>query len=181
MPPSLLMKALDHVFELADSWGFSPVIAGGLAVSYWGHPRSTRDIDLAIVVPNAASFEARLKGSGFFPAQKQHVTELSFVTVSQWRLPMEEDFIDIEIDFLISGSRYHVAAIERAIECTMFGSEKGMRVLTCEDLLLFKAKSGRIIDLADIEVLTELHKGRLDIDYLRARSAELSLDPLRWT
>jgi len=55
-----------------------------------------------------------------------------------------------------------------------------MRVLTCEDLLLFKAKSGRLIDLADIEVLLELQRDQLDFEYLKARSPEIGLNPTRW-
>jgi hypothetical protein len=58
-----------------------------------------------------------------------------------------------------------------------------MRVLTCEDLLLFKAKSVRLIDLADadIDVLMPLHGDRLDRAYLQEKSQEeIGLDPSRW-
>lgn len=48
MPPSLLMDTLEIVFQMVADWGVSPVIAGGLAVSYWGHPRSTRDIEVLL-------------------------------------------------------------------------------------------------------------------------------------
>ena len=34
MQPSLLMNALERVFQLVDSWGMSPVVAGGLAVAF---------------------------------------------------------------------------------------------------------------------------------------------------
>ncbi len=180
MAPSLLMDALDNVFKMVDGWGVSPVIAGGLAVSYWGHPRSTRDIDLAILVKNIESFESRLRKAGLVPAKERHIAQLGFVQVSQWRMSLREAFIDIDIDFLISASSYHEVAVQRAPECKMPGANSTMRVLTCEDLLLFKAKSGRMIDLADIEMLLELRRSCLDIEYLQTRSVEIGLDPTRW-
>ena len=180
MPPSLLMDTLDDVFQMVASWGVSPVVAGGLAVSYWGHPRSTRDIDLAVLVTSIDSFELRLRKAGLVPAKTRHIAQLGFVQVSQWRMSLREAFIDIDIDFLISASPYHELAIQRAPECRMPGTQTTMRVLTCEDLLLFKAKSGRMIDLADIEVLLELHRGRLDTEYLQERSLEIGLAPARW-
>ena len=148
MPPSLLMDTLDNVFQMVADWGVSPVIAGGLAVSYWGHPRSTRDIDLAILVTNIDSFESRLREAGLVPSKQRHIAQLGFVQVSQWRMALRDAFIDIDIDFLISASPYHALAIQRALECRMPGTRTTMRVLTCEDLLLFKAMSGRMIDLA---------------------------------
>ena len=180
MPPDLLLDALENIFHKVAEWGLSPVVAGGLAVSYWGHPRSTRDIDLAILTDNSNYFESQLRQAGLFPANRRHVADLGFVKVSQWRMSIAEAFIDIDVDFLISDHAYHKLAIERSPECILPGTHSTMRVLTCEDLLLFKAKSGRLIDLADIQVLLDLHRNRLDYDYLQACSRQLELDPLRW-
>ena len=180
MPPSLLMDVLDRVFHMVADWGISPVVAGGLAVSYWGHPRSTRDIDLAILVANIDQFDSSLRRAGLVPAKQRHLAQLGFVQVSQWRMGLRDSLIDIEIDFLISASPYHELAIQRAPECRLPGTQSTMRVLTCEDLLLFKAKSGRMIDLADIEVLLELQRDQLDFEYMVARSQEIGLNPVRW-
>ncbi len=180
MSPSFLLDTLDSVYQMIDEWGVSPVVAGGLAVSFWGHPRSTRDIDLAILVANIDSFESRLRESGLVPSKEPHIAQLGFVQVSQWRMALRDAFIDIDIDFLISASPYHASALQRAQECRIPGTRTTMRVLTCEDLLLFKAKSGRMIDLADIEVLLELRRGQLNIEYLQKKSQEIGLDPSRW-
>jgi hypothetical protein len=48
-----------------------------------------------------------------------------------------------------------------------------------EDLLLFKAASGRLIDLADIKTLSQIHRGNLDEEYLAAKGQELKL-PIRF-
>ncbi|MFM7977552.1 MAG: hypothetical protein ACKO8U_20975 [Pirellula sp.] len=49
MPPSVLLRVVSDIYTRLETLGVSPVIAGGLAVSFWGHPRSTQDIDLAII------------------------------------------------------------------------------------------------------------------------------------
>ncbi len=83
MPPSLLMDVLDSVFHMVADWGVSPVVAGGLAVSYWGHPRSTSDIDLAVLVTNIDHFDTSLRQAGLVPAKQRHLAPLGFVQVSQ--------------------------------------------------------------------------------------------------
>ena len=64
VPPKLLLQALGDIYDCVEALGVSPVLAGGLAVSFWGHPRSTQDIDLAILVENKKHFEDELTRLG---------------------------------------------------------------------------------------------------------------------
>jgi hypothetical protein len=180
VPPSLLLRVLGDVYGRVERLGVSPVVAGGLAVSYWGHPRSTQDIDLAVLVDDQPQFEAGLYQAQLKRGKSGRVIELGFVTVAQWKVVLEEEHMDCEIDFLISNSSYHRTAIDRAVECNFPGVGRPLRVLSCEDLLLFKAASGRLIDLADISTLYELHSQTLDHDYLGAKVGELNLVPEFW-
>lgn len=180
MPPSLLLSVLGRVYVLVDRLGASPVVAGGLAVSYWGHPRSTQDIDLAVLVSDEARFEAGLRQAKLVPAKGGRSIDLGFVRVSQWKVSLEQEHIDCEIDFLISNSDYHRAAIERAKVCEFPGVMQSLRVLSCEDLLVFKAASGRLIDWADIKTLVEFHSQTLDLEYLQQRAVELKLPSQFW-
>ncbi|MFM9061591.1 MAG: hypothetical protein ACKOOI_00950, partial [Pirellula sp.] len=41
VPPSVLLRVVSDIYTRLETLGVSPVIAGGLAVSFWGHPRST--------------------------------------------------------------------------------------------------------------------------------------------
>ena len=180
MPPSLLLRVLVDVYDRVERLGVSPVVAGGLAVSYWGHPRSTQDIDLAVLVSDELRFHSGLRQANLLPAKSIRVVDLGFVRVSQWKVTLEQEYIDCEIDFLMSNSSYHQAAIGRAIRCEFPGVEKPLRVLSCEDLLIFKAASGRLIDLADIKTLYELHEPTLDYAYLRTITDELQLPSQFW-
>jgi hypothetical protein len=173
MPPKLLLNALADLYTRIEDLGVCPVLAGGLAVSYWGHPRSTQDIDLAVVVSNLKRFESDLREIGLKPAKSNHWIDLGFVRVSQWILPLRDSYIDCKIDFINSDSKFHTEAVSHAITCEFTGVDRELKVLTCEDLLLYKAGSGRLIDLADIQTLYELHRNNLDLDYLRTWALEL--------
>jgi hypothetical protein len=155
-------------------------VAGGLAVSYWGHPRSTQDIDLAVIVSDDPGFETGLRQANLLPAKGGRIIDLGFVRISQWKVALEQEYIDCEIDFLISNSSYHQEAIGRAIRCEFPGVTSSLRVLSCEDLLVFKAASGRLIDLADIKTLVALHERTLDYDYMRIKADELRLPSQFW-
>ena len=180
MPPSLLLRVLDDIYGRVERLGVSPVVAGGLAVSYWGHPRSTQDIDLAVIVSDELDFESGLRQANLLPAKGGRIIDLGFVRVSPWTVTLEDECIDCEIDFLISNSRYHQEAIGRAIRCEFPGVTRPLRVLSCEDLLVFKAASGRLLDLADIKTLVALHEGTLDYGYMRLKADELRLPPQFW-
>lgn len=180
MPPSLLLRVLGDVYGRVEQLGISPVVAGGLAVSYWGHPRSTQDIDLAVLVSDQTQFEVGLVQAKLLRGKSGRAIDLGFVKVSQWKVVLEEEHMDCEIDFLISNSSYHQTAIARAILCEFPGVGRQLSVLSCEDLLLFKAASGRLIDLADINTLYELHSQTLDHDYMRSKAQELQLPADFW-
>ncbi len=180
MPPSLLLRVLEDVYDRVERLGVSPVVAGGLAVSFWGHPRSTQDIDLAVLVQDESLFESRLRQAQLLPSKSGRIVDLGFVRVSQWKVIVEQEYIECEIDFLMSDSSFHRAAIGRAIACEFPGVGRQLRVLSCEDLLIFKAASGRLIDLADIKTLYDLHQQTLDYGYLSAKCDELQLPAQFW-
>jgi len=180
VPPKLLLQALGDIYDCVEALGVSPVLAGGLAVSFWGHPRSTQDIDLAILVENKKHFEDELTRLGLKAKKPGRWIDLGVVQVSQWTLSLENQYIDCKIDFLTSDSAFHREAIAHAPSAEFTGVDRELKVLSLEDLLLFKAASGRMIDLADIRTLCEIHHEALDVDYLASKSQELKLPPEFW-
>jgi Nucleotidyl transferase AbiEii toxin, Type IV TA system len=180
MAPSSLVEALRTLWPLlAQETAAKDVtciaIAGGLAVSYWGHPRSTRDIDLAIMVGDYKALESRLLKGGLHKAVNKHHTSMHSLDVYQWRMPLPNQYIEVEIDFLVSTSEFHSTLLQRSITCTIFDFDFSVRVVTCEDLLLLKALAGRMIDLADIEAIQQLQGASLDRAYIAMWARELGL------
>lgn len=94
MAPIVLLDSLEKVWRILGEVPCEKAIAGGLALSYWGYPRT---------------------------------------------------------------------------------AVSSIRVLSCEDLILFKACSGRLIDLADIQELRERNQSTLDQTYLVAWSKNLGV------
>ena len=176
MPPSLLMQATQDVWRILDASGYPKAIAGGLALSFWGYPRSTRDIDIAIVVKSKHDFFPLLSRAGLQPKKKsKDTTKLGFLEVSQWVYSIAESYVDIDLDLLISDSPYFLNAIERAVSCSFAEISIDLKVLSCEDIIIFKAISGRIIDQADIQMLMSVNASTLDYDYLSRKSEELEI------
>ncbi len=93
---------------------------------------------------------------------------------------MIETRMDCEVDFLLAASSYYLHALDRALHCEFQGIGRPLRVLSCEDLMLFKAASGRLIDLADIKTLHDIHFENLDFGYLSAKAQELQLPSEFW-
>jgi hypothetical protein len=160
------MQTLCEIYPALESLGVQPVLADGLAVCYWGYPRSTQDIDLAVLVSDRKRFEVELRGMGLSPTKPRHSVDVGFVQVSQWINNVEDAYIDVEVDFLMSESEYHRQTIVRAEFSMIAGLEFPIRILTCEDLLIFKAAAGRMIDRADIRILMEQNRLNLDTSYL---------------
>ncbi len=52
-----------------------------------------------------------------------------------------------------------------------------IRVLACEDLVINKLLSGRVIDLADAAALVRANAGSLDLPYLKEKADQLELRP----
>ncbi len=60
MPPSAVLATLTHIWPRLESSGIPAAIAGGIALSYWGNPRSTQDVDLAMYTDHFDSIRAIL-------------------------------------------------------------------------------------------------------------------------
>jgi hypothetical protein len=73
----VLLRVLGEVYDLTERLGVNPVVAGGLAVSYWGHPRSTQDIDLAVIVPDEPYFFSKLIESNLVPSKSGRLIDLA--------------------------------------------------------------------------------------------------------
>ena len=172
------MESLARVWQILDPVAPIKAIAGGLALSFWGYPRSTQDIDIAVLLRNSATLvtiDSHLRRAGLLRKHLNHVRDLGVVKVSQWRFPVSDAFMDIDVDLLIGDSEFYQSALARRIECQLAGTSQVMHVLTCEDLMLFKALGGRMIDLADLRELRERNVASLDQTYLSQWTAKLGI------
>ena len=122
-------------------------VGGALAYGYWGPPRGTQDVDLNVFLgPDRAegAFDV-LAGAGMSfdrGAARQAVAEGGHVRGFVGRTPVDVFFDSIPL---------HEAAAARALSRPMLG--RPARVLSAEDIVLFKMLFHRPKDLFDVERL----------------------------
>lgn len=147
---------------------------GGVGVSLWGHPRTTRDLDVVLLLerPQAPGLVAELNRLGFRIA-KSLARKLMEGRMIQ--LPVGET----ELDLKICTTRHDREALERATVARF--ADFTLSVGSPEDLILYKLQSWRRQDQADIENLLTHARG-LDAAYIRSRLKPLEKEtgaPLR--
>jgi hypothetical protein len=173
MPPQAVLETLAALWAVLDELESKVAIAGGLALSFWGHPRSTRDVDLTLMTDTLKKLEAQLTRSGFVAqAPSRPLGPFDFV---QYKFEPFESFVEVEVDILAGKDEYFRQAVRRAVAANIEGLSSPIRVLTREDLIIYKLLANRLIDQADILSLMEMHWDELDRDYLKLWTNQFDL------
>ena len=165
------MAELDDALITLTTWLNSQLIPymviGGFAVTVWGEPRFTRDLDVTISVP-AEGIEPFIESisTKFTPL----VSDPSKF-VSQTRvLPIVIQ--SVPVDLVFAALPYEEDAIRRARPVSLTSGE--VRICSPEDLVLHKIVSPRPRDHEDIEGVFRYRHAELDYNYLDPRVEELA-------
>lgn len=165
-----LLDALLAVHDVLEAEGVEHALCGGLAANlYRDELRTTIDIDLYLVssapqlVSLARAFEER--GWTAHPAWRQ--AEL---------LRLERDDLP-RVDLLIASTDFERDAVQHASRALIAGRD--IRVLTPEDLIVFKLVAGRLRDYEDVAAVLNARGGEIDIRYVRRWLEEFGMSD-RW-
>lgn len=141
-------------------------ILGGVAVSVYGEPRLTADIDINIIFDKKRipEFLKSARGFHFYPvfrkaakiAQKTGVLPLAFKGKGAFG----------KIDVIIAENPLEYAAIKRSRIKKL--NSMNLRIVSPEDLIIHKITSTRPRDIEDLNSILMRQKGKLDIGYIRA-------------
>ena len=141
------MNLVDRVLAITASLkdaGIPYALGGALALAYaTEEPRGTRDIDINVFVPSA-------EVDRVFESLPARVVR----TEADRRAVKREDQVrlwwdDTPIDLFFSASEFHTQVAKRCVTVP-FGGRR-VRVLSAEDLAVFKALFDRSRDWVDIE------------------------------
>ena len=154
------LAALAAAFEEASvRW----LLFGAQAVSVWGEPRATADIDVTAEVPPAgtAALLGALAEHGLAPridldddfVRRARVLPLVFAPTGQ------------PVDVVLAGSGFERECLDRAIPVDVGGVL--VPVMTPEDILIAKTLAGRPKDAGDIRGILKQQKG-LDIERIES-------------
>ncbi len=161
--------ALAEITTFLEKQGWQYCLIGGLAASYWGQPRSTKDVDLVLLAgigdeerfikPLTAAFPVRVAGADKFAIVSRVVllqTKSGVgIDVSLGALPFEEEMMRrAKIKEVLPGVR--------------------VRTATAEDVVVMKTIAGRPRDVDDIERIIATQGKKLDSAYIRCWLTEMS-------
>ncbi len=172
MTENSLSQVLATAWNALAAQKLPAAIVGGLALAFWKHPRSTRDIDLLIIASGqqVKGLIQALEPVGFH-LRNEHSIRLGQTDLFQFKYTPEGESLEIHLDLLVANGDFTKKAVARSV--VIPGTNPALRVLCCEDLILMKLLSGRIIDLADATRLLELND--FNRVQLERQAAELGL------
>jgi hypothetical protein len=165
------MAELDDALTTLASWlerqRVPYMVIGGFAVTVWGEPRFTRDLDVTVLVPEnelAPTIQALCAEFTSLVADPvKFVTDTRVLPVMVRSVP---------VDLVFAALPYEEAAIRRAREIKLKAGS--VRICSPEDLVLHKIVSPRERDHRDIEGIFRYRHSELDYEYLDPRVEELA-------
>lgn len=162
-------ELLGKIAEILERLKIPYAVTGGYAVSIWGKPRSTLDIDVIVELfePQIEKLMRALRG----------ISEMSYVDERMVRRAFERksefNFVHIEpgikVDFWVSKrDKFSIGELKRRVPKIVAG--KKVYFLSPEDLILNKLRwhkeSGSELQLLDVAAVIKFQK-KLDWRYLK--------------
>lgn len=141
------------------------IILGGIAVSIYGEPRLTADIDVNIVFDKRKidKFLNKARLFGFYPLlpnTREIAKETGVIPLGFKRKKISGKF-----DIVIAENILEYTAIKRG-KIKKIDSIRA-RLISPEDLIIHKIASSRPRDFEDLKGILIRQRGRLDINYIR--------------
>lgn len=167
-----LFRSLATIQQKLEGAGIPSVAIGGLAVSFWGEPRLTRDVDVKVLLSREERSRLLALLTDFTPLNADPDEALRRNGVAFFH-----DASGIRLDLMLADTVFDETVIGRAKQVTA-GLGLAVRVCTAEDLLVYKLVSLRPRDHADCETIIKRQGDKLDDAYVEnwLREFELALD-----
>jgi predicted nucleotidyltransferase len=165
------LSASYEVGEFLSKNGIRYAVIGGLAVQFWGEPRLTVDVDIAIAsnLESGSDELVRLITTHFESRTKE---PFEFAKRARMILVSTRDGIDVDISLALPG--YEDEMFARAIDLEIEPG-KSIRICSAEDLIIHKAVAGRPQDISDIQGVVYRQGDRLEVDYIRPWLKEFAI------
>jgi Nucleotidyltransferase of unknown function (DUF6036) len=160
---SAVLAVLAAVAPVLRHSGSRWYLFGAQAVTVWGRPRLSADVDLTAVIAGPHDdFVAAMLHAGFD------------LRISDWRdfvartrvLPLLHRATQMPLDVVIAGPGLEEEFLERAVVIHLAGMD--VPVITPEDLIVTKLLAGRPKDFEDVRGILEERLQSLDLVRLRS-------------
>lgn len=157
-------EILSRLVSVLEQAGIPYALIGGLAVSAWGTPRATEDIDMLAAVAPTIDLDTSLRSAGFEP---------------EWRRGEPDDPVPLflrltrgpgqpGVDVIAATRDWEREILDRAVRIPVTETLT-VSVVTAGDLIILKLLAGGPQDLADVANLLRYVGSLAD---LRQRAAD---------
>ena len=161
-----LVSLLKIVKKRLDEAGIPYMVSGGMAVSFWGFPRTTHDIDIVIEAQEKDKNKiVKLFEKDFYVSQEAVEEAIR----NRFTFNIINNKSGLKIDFwLIKKDAFGKSEFSRKIKERMFGED--IFIISPEDLILCKlmgfeeTKSGRRLQ----DAKSILQTSKVDMKYIRS-------------
>jgi len=173
MKDNPLIQSLTELCLFLDNIRVDYILIGGLAVSIWGEPRATVDIDflISLKTDDFDFLTEKLKQSDRFIFV--HDKPMIFGKISFLRATLKSN-PDISVDVLFADDEFKNEALKR--KETVRIDDFSINIAAPEDLIILKFLSGRGQDRLDAEKILEIQKEHLDREYMQRWAERLDIE-----
>jgi hypothetical protein len=144
---------------LADA-GLPSVAIGGVAVTVWGEPRLTRDVDVKVLAGRDDREQVLAVLHKYTPLHADPNEALRRQGIAFF-----QDEAGVRIDIMLAETSFDETAIARA-QTIELQPNQPVRICTAEDLIVYKMLSLRSKDQADVESIIRRQGDKLDDAYV---------------
>jgi hypothetical protein len=141
--------------------GVDSVLIGGLAIGAWGEPRTTRDVDLKVLLRRSeAQRLLDILGTDFTPIRPNPLQALKGDGIL-----FVQNKLDIRIDLMLADTDFDLSTIRRGRQIELAPGQT-VRVCSPEDLLVYKLLAPRGRDYDDVVNIIQRQGDNLDDAYI---------------
>ncbi len=167
-----LDEALSAIIRLLERRKIPYMVMGEMALSVWGRVRVTQDVDVAIALdePGEGAFLKALRKADFLAAAPRALFGHRFL-ICRYLKPTRG--LPVQVDLFFVRQEYQRQALGRAVTIRLGGQH--LKVISAEDLILYKLLADRPIDEMDVQAIVEEQRVRLNRKYLSRWAKHLGL------
>ena len=158
--PASLLRALAQALH---THGCRWYLFGAQAVTLWGRPRLTTDVDVTVEIASdgSAALVAALSAAGF---RLSEAFSDEFVRSTRV-LPLIHIDSTMPLDVVLAGPGLEEQFLDRVVAVQV--GDFTVPVISPEDLVVTKVLAGREKDVGDIRGILHARADSLDVDYIR--------------
>ena len=153
--------------EVLHRWKYC--IVGGLAASFWGRPRSTSDIDVALLT--GFGDESDFIGPLVEHFSTREPDAVPFAVAN--RILLLNSSEGVPIDISLAAIPFEESMLKRARVQEILPGVR-VRTASAEDIVVMKVIASRPRDIDDLERIVATRGGKLDQDYIRRCLSDLA-------